>query len=143
MREELTAALMLTLCGIHDLRTGRVRRSFLIVWAVISVLIVLRDKTGASAAAVRAVPGLLWLACAGISRGTAGSGDGWCLLFCGLTAGTEAVLEILAAAMAGAAAVGAALRASGAEKSGRLPFVPFLAGGAWLLLLGELMARGG
>ncbi len=125
----IEAALMLTICAAEDLRSMKVRRSWLYLWAL---ALLCRQACGCGVSVGGAAPGLVWLAASAAVRGAWGRGDGWCLLLCGMTAGTENTLRILAAASLSAAAFVFLCRRRGCAGD-TIPFVPFLAGAAWLV----------
>lgn len=135
MKEEIGAAGFLTICAVQDLRTMTVRWEVLGVWGGIIFFsrICMIDEPEIILSFVRQLCiGAVWLLLSRLTGGAFGEGDGGCLLLCGVTVGTVRTVEILLTALI-AAAVGAALRIlRGENRSCRFPFLPFLAGAAWL-----------
>ena len=89
-----------------------------------------------------ALPGAVLMALSVLLKGKLGEGDGLCLAVCGLFTGVTLAVMIMETAMVLAALTGGLCLCTGRWKAGdRIPFVPFIASAASLIMIAAAAAQ--
>lgn len=138
-----TACIFLWTAAVPDLRSQRIP---LWIPGVFSVAAAAADLLRQSALAgwelwTGAVPGVVLMILSFLLRGKVGEGDGICLAVCGLFTGVTMAVMITETAMVLAALTGGICLCTGKWRAGdRIPFVPFIAAAASLILAARAAA---